>query len=97
MDESIIAYGLKPAVSRDEKVLSATIRFQDSIKGVMDAVELPQQNVVQTWRDHERCIACMSASDTGRGTKNIRYDVIKSQEASTKHNRNFKENLRLSS
>ena len=89
--ESVIAYGLKPMLSRDNKVLDATIQFQDFVKGVMDAIELPQQNVIQTWRDLERCIACVSASGTGRGTKNIRYDVIKSQEANIKHDRNFKE------
>ena len=89
--ESIIACGLKQVLSRDDKVLNATMQFQEFVKGVMDAVELPQPNVIQTWRDLERCIACMSASRTGRGTKNIRYDVIKSQEANIKHDRNFKE------
>ena len=91
LGESVIAYGLKPVLSRDNKVLNATIQFHEFVKGAMDAIELPQQNVIQTWRDLERCIACMSASGTGRGTKNIRYDVIKSQETNIKHDRNFKE------
>ena len=46
--ESVIAYGLKPMLSRDNKVLDATIQFQDFIKGVMDAIELPQQNIIET-------------------------------------------------